>query len=340
MLQSQVTMVEIALWEAINDATSLIYSAFKSTPSLGEYFPNTSAPAYDALKQAKNLARDAGLDAKTLFRSDHSGESCFAHHASSCQPAPYANAGSDSLGAIVWADMSDGDADPQPRSAETYLFKFVCYCTGEVLERYRTNADIVKKSLSSIRECLHNGGGVCYCLPPGAANAAVILPEDYTGCISAELQKENGLQALHALTWYKSKRHSEKAWKEYGKIKKALKILVGLDRPLRVLLDRNAMRALLKRPNGSKYSELNKTAHPKQDLTTRPAFATMILWLAQLPSPDPAFNPDAKFRRISRDDQGLFAVYACPLRTDLLAVHTLEYVEVSIFFADFAIALY
>ena len=75
MLQSQATMVEIALREAINDATSLIYSAFKSTPSLEKYFPNTSAPAYDALKQAKNLARDSGLDAKTLFRSDHTRKS-------------------------------------------------------------------------------------------------------------------------------------------------------------------------------------------------------------------------------------------------------------------------
>ena len=235
--------------------------------------------------------------------------------------------------------MSDGDADLQQLGAETFLFKFVCYCTGEVLELYRTNANIVKSSLSNIRKCLHYGGGVCYHLPPGATNAAVTLPKDYTGCISAGLQKEYGLQDLHGMTRYKSIEHSEKARKEYGEIKKALKILVDLDQPLRVLLDRNVMRALLKRPKGSKYAELNKTAHPKQDLTRRPAFATMILWLAQLPSPDPAFNPDAKFRRISRDDQGLFAVYACPLRVDLMTWHTLEYVEVSIFFAVFAIAL-
>ena len=74
-------MVEIALREAINNATSLIYGAFKLTPSLKKYFPNTSAPAYDALKQAKNLARDAGLDAKALFRSSHTRKSYFAHHA-------------------------------------------------------------------------------------------------------------------------------------------------------------------------------------------------------------------------------------------------------------------
>ena len=235
--------------------------------------------------------------------------------------------------------MSEGDVDTQQRGAEALLFKFVCYCTGEVLELYRTNANIVKTSLSNIRKGLYYGGDVCYHLPPGTANADVTLPKDYTGCISAELHKDNGLQTLHDMTWYKSKRQSDKAWKEYEKIKKALKILVNLDRPLRVLLDRNAMRALLRRPNGSKYSELNKTAHPKQNLTTRPAFATMILWLAQLPSPDPAFNPDAKFRRISRDDQGLFAVYACPLRTDLMSMHTLEYVEVNIFSAVFSIAL-
>ena len=235
--------------------------------------------------------------------------------------------------------MSDGDADPQPWSTEIYLFKFVCYCTGEVLKLYETNANIVKDSLSKIRECLLYDGGICYHLPPGAANAVVTLPKDYTGCISIKLEKENELQTLHNMTSYKSKEQSKKAWKEYGKIKKALKILVDLDRPLRVLWDRNAMRALLMRPTGSKYFELNETAHPEQNLTTRPAFATMILWLAQLPSPDPAFNPDTKFRRMSRDDQGLFAFYACPLRTDLMTMHMLKYVEVNTFSTIFTIAI-
>ena len=77
-------MVEIALREAINNAMSLIYSAFKLTPSLKEFFPGTSASAYDALRQAKDSVRNTDLDAGRLFRSSYTRKSYFTHHASSC----------------------------------------------------------------------------------------------------------------------------------------------------------------------------------------------------------------------------------------------------------------
>ena len=224
--------------------------------------------------------------------------------------------------------MKDRASDPLSLSGYRTL-KFICYMTGSVLLVYETHWLRINALLSEIREsCLLYEDGIC--TRATSDGSPIILPTDYGSCVATELYKLSTLEELHELTEYKSDEKKEEAWGKYLSIQESMRELQPLDANLRLLLDRRVIRALFRRPKGSEYSILCDSAHPKEVIERSGSFSLAILWLSQLSSPDPEFNPDGRFRPLDRDDQGLFTLYAREAEADTVSRNTSDYIKVKL----------
>lgn len=222
--------------------------------------------------------------------------------------------------------MKDRAGDPPSRSGYLTL-KFICYMTGAVLLVYETHWLKINALLKEIREgCLHYKDGIC--TRATSDGTPIILPTDYGSCVAMELHNLQVLEKLHDITEYASDEKKEEAWAKYLSVQESMRQLVPLDANLRLLLDRRVIRALFRRPVSSEYYDLCNSAHPKEVVRRSGSFALAILWLSQLPGPDPEFNPDARFRPLDRDDQGLFTLYAREAEADTMSRNTSDYIKV------------
>ena len=224
--------------------------------------------------------------------------------------------------------MKDRAGDPLSESGY-HTLKFICYMTGSVLLVYETHWNKINELLKEIREnCLLYEDGIC--TRETSDGSPIILPTDYGSCVAMKLYKLSMLEELHDVTEYKSDEKKEEAWGKYLSIQESMRQLEPLDADLRLLLDRRVIRALFRRPKGSEYSKLCDSAHPKEVVRRSGSFSLAILWLSQLSSPDPEFNPDGRFRSLGRDDQGLFTLYAREAEADTVSRNTSDYIKVKL----------
>ena len=228
--------------------------------------------------------------------------------------------------------MSDHEDDKEEYSSGQADLKFVSYCTGAMLDHYHGISKQIKDTLKKISDdCLFHEEGVCYYLnlTPGSSEwTPLSLPKDYASCVAMRFDVKRHLSGFHQATQYKSHNKEKEAWKRLCDIRKKMKELMTLDTHLRLLLDRRVIRATFRRPSKTRYRTLNTNAHPEQELLEGPNYSLAILWLSQLPSPDPEFNPDERFRTLSKDDQGLFTLYARKAESDTVSRYVSYYVEV------------
>lgn len=267
------------------------------------------------------------LNLETLY-IEVPGESPFAPYTSRCLLlSSRQGAGTQGLGtrgAAIWNVFKDGPAD-LPCSNSDDMLKFVSFCVGEVCDYHAAKSFEVQELLRKIRtECLEWGEGCCFI----ESESQILLPQDYASFIAYGLAEYKVMVGFYELCRLKEGKRQQ----AFAYFKSIHDLVTGtmnpLDGSLRLLLDRDAMRALFRRPDGDDFSLLNKNSHPRIELLKGPRFSSALLWLSRFPEA-PNAEVENRMRRLASYDQSLLHRWAIPMSPNVMSRFNETYIRVS-----------